>query len=177
MALPTSQGATGAPGSVAAAISPVSCCEGYRNTANRAANQMENLPRHRIEIRCLASAIHSNFCPPTGPSPRAATVTIWPRRPQYRFRHSSAYCKQGPASRLSLENYFPSDSFDASLFATRETYPAPSLSGCARARQGFCSPRPAGPRTLLARIRSRSRYFSQNLSRDMPRLAKRGELP
>ena len=41
-ALPTSRGATGAPGSVPAAISPVSCCKRSPtgSTANRTVNQM-----------------------------------------------------------------------------------------------------------------------------------------
>jgi hypothetical protein len=32
------------------------------------------------------------------PVRRAATVAIWPRRPQNRFCHAAAYCKRAPAS-------------------------------------------------------------------------------
>jgi hypothetical protein len=47
------------------------------------------------------------FARPTGPGQRAATVAIWPRRPQNRFRPAFAYCEQTPTIQLSLENSIP----------------------------------------------------------------------
>jgi hypothetical protein len=55
-------------------------------------------PAMGIEKAYPASAFRRNFCPPTGSGLRAATVAIWPRRPQIRFRHAAAYCKQAPSS-------------------------------------------------------------------------------
>jgi hypothetical protein len=100
LALPTSRGATGAPGSVTAAI------VGFMLRANTEGKHREQdgepdaqkTARHGNEKGMSGLTFLRNVCRPTGPGPRAATVAIWPRCPQNRFRHAAAYCKQAAAS-------------------------------------------------------------------------------
>jgi hypothetical protein len=101
LALPTSRGATGARGSVTAAIAgsmPRANTEGKHREQNGEPDGQKNRPPRGTKKACPASAFRRNVCRPTGPGPRAAAVAIWPRCPQNRFRHAAAYCKQTAGS-------------------------------------------------------------------------------
>jgi hypothetical protein len=94
-------------------------------------------------------AFRRNFCPPIGPSPRAATVAIWPHRPQNRFRYASAYCRLPPAPGTSTENSIPPLIRLTQIFSQRGKRTSTVTFWPSPARQRFCSPRPARPCGLM----------------------------
>ena len=94
----------------------------------------------------------------------------------------SPCCSRSQASRCELtitgKEYLPTDSIDASLFATQETHHAPPPFWPWPARQAFCSPRPARPCGLMNTSRymaspwpARNRALSPRGANSLPTMA------